>query len=111
MVALVALTLLALDLLAVVAEEPPPLVHQVRLSLEAMVVLAPSSPSQARPPRMLEEAGVQAPGLLVPLQASGEQGVGAKAGSLGFQLVPLVLPTLVVGAGVGTLEDQVAPAS
>jgi hypothetical protein len=108
MVVLVALAQLLLALLVVVAEGPPPLVRQVRQSLEAMAVLAPSSPSQAPPPHMLEEAGAQAPELLVPLQASGEQGAGGKAGSLGFHLVPLVLPTLGAGAGVGIPEDQVA---
>jgi hypothetical protein len=35
-----------------VAEGRPPLVRQVRLLLEAMVVLAPSSPSQAPPPHI-----------------------------------------------------------
>jgi hypothetical protein len=96
----------------VVAEGPPPLVRQVWISTEAAAVLASPSPSQAPPPHTLEEAGGWELLMLVSCQALEGQGVGAKAVTLTapFQL-PLVLPTLVVGVGVETLEQQVAPAS
>jgi hypothetical protein len=88
-----------------------PLVHQAWVGLEAAavtVVMASPSPSQAPPSHMLGEGGVQesAP------QAQGEQGEGGPAVSLRCPvLLPLVLPTLVVGAGgIMPLEQQVAPA-
>jgi hypothetical protein len=93
---------------AVVVEGPLPLVHQVRQVMEATVVLAPSSPSQAPPPHTLGEVGVRRKAAA--FQAVVGQGVGAKALSLRLFLVPLVLPTLVMGAGVEYLEHQVAPA-
>jgi hypothetical protein len=99
-------------LVEVVAEGPPPLVGQARVLVEAMAVRAPSSPSQARPPYMLEEAGVRpiSMRLATSYQAWGVQGVAAKAAT--FKVLPcpsLVLPTLVVGAGLEILEHQVAP--
>jgi hypothetical protein len=110
MAALVSFSRVGFLVVEVVAEGPPPLVHQVRQSLEVMVVLARSSPSQASPPHTVEEVGGQHLQVWVPWQALGGQGVGAKAGSLGFHLVPLVLPTLGAGVGVVILEHQVAPA-
>jgi hypothetical protein len=83
-----------------------PLVQMVWGLLEAMAVLASPSPSQAPPSHTLGEVGVQAS---TP-QAQGVQGEGAlEAHSL--QLLPLVLPILVVVAvGIIQLEHQVAPA-
>jgi hypothetical protein len=50
--------------------------------------------------------------MAVSCQGLGVQGVGAKAGTLTVSpQLPLVLPTLVVGAGVEILEQQVALAS
>jgi hypothetical protein len=72
-----------------------------------MVVLASPSPSQASPPHTLGEGGVQASTS----QAQGEQGEGGPAAPFFPQLLKLVCPTLVVGAGViMPLEQQVAPA-
>jgi hypothetical protein len=54
----------------------PPLVNQVVPPMEAMVVLALSSQSQALPPRMLGEVvGLH---FLVALGALGAQGVGVR---------------------------------
>jgi hypothetical protein len=50
----------------VVVEGPPPLVRQVRQTMEATVVLALSSPSQAPPSHTLEEAGVRPLPMSVP---------------------------------------------
>jgi hypothetical protein len=81
-----------------------PLVHQAWGLLGATVVMAPTSPFQAPPPHMLGEVGAQAQD---PTQrAPGVQGEGAKAVPF-LQMLPLVHPTLVVGAGRDlTLEQQ-----
>jgi hypothetical protein len=109
MVVVVNLTIkVQIKVVVVAAEVHQPLVHQVWELLEATAVLAPSSPSQARPPHMLGEVGAQES---TP-QAPGAQGEGGPAVSLRCPvLLPLVLPTLVVGAvGIISLEQQVAPA-
>jgi hypothetical protein len=85
------------------------LAHQAWVGLEAAAVLAPPSSSQAPPPHMLGEAGVEGS---TP-QALGVQGEeGLEVAWLGPQPhLPLVRPTLVVGAGEALkLEHQVAPA-
>jgi hypothetical protein len=87
-----------------------PLVHQVWGLLEATVVLASPSPSQAPPPHTLGEVEVQE----LTLQAQvvqGEGGLEVPLNSLDLSL-PLVYPTLVVGAGgIMPLEQQAAQAS
>jgi hypothetical protein len=107
---------LGLQVVEVVVEGPPPLVRQVVFLLEAMAVQAPHSPSQARPPHTLGEVGVwgqtAATQMRLLWEALGVQGAGAKAVTLAVcSCLSLGLPTLVVGAGVGFLEHQVAPAS
>jgi hypothetical protein len=90
-----------------VAGVPQPLVHQVLGLLEATVVQAPPSPSQETPPHSRGEVGVQE----LASQARGAQGEGGPAVSFSLQTLPLVRPTLAVGAGeVSSVEHQVAPA-
>jgi hypothetical protein len=104
---------MVLLLVEVVAEGPPPLVGQARVLVEAMAVLAPSSPSQAWPPYTLGEAGVRPTSmrLATSCQALEVQGGVAKAATFKVSSrLPLVLPTLVVGAGLEIQEQQVAPA-
>jgi hypothetical protein len=65
---------------------------------------------------MLEGVGVrgQATQMFMPAllcQPLGGQGVEVKAVALTTSYLLLVLPTLVVGAGVAILEQQVVPAS
>jgi hypothetical protein len=85
-----------------------PLVQMVWGLWEAMAVLAPCFPSQAPPPHMLGEAGVQG----LPPRALAVQGAEGPAAPCFFQTLPLVYPTLVVVAGeIMPLVHQVAQAS